>query len=130
MKRLNNFKTFESSSNFLTEEQIRDIFVELVDEGYTFNFYSGHMGIYYFDFRKNFTEGFDFNTNTYSYGCQDLESMNKQVQLVFSVLEEVKSRLNSMDYSIGFEPEFSFSEETLFCITCHMSHKSVEDDLD
>lgn len=132
VKKVSNFKQFNESVKFITKDDIEEIFIDLIDDGYQFNFYSEHMGIYYFDFRKNFTEGFDFNLNTSKYGCQDLDSMGKEIQKVLSILKDSKQRLNSMGYDIGFEPEFAFSEDTLFCITCHMSHKSIkdEDDLD
>lgn len=135
MKRLSKFKAFESNElQYLSKDDIEEIFLDLIDDGYQFNFYSKVTTLYptsyYFDFRKKFNESFDFNTDTLRYGCQDLDSMSKEVQKVLSLLKDVKERINSMGYDIGFEPEFSFSEDTVFCITCHMSHKSIKDEND
>jgi hypothetical protein len=128
-----NFKTFESTeSKYLSQDDIQEIFLDLIDDGYQFNFYSKVTTLYptsyYFDFRKQFNEAFNFNTETLRYGCQDLDSMSNEIQKVLSILKDAKERINSMGYDIGFEPEFSFSEDTLFCITCHMSHGSIKDE--
>jgi hypothetical protein len=53
--------------------------------------------------------------------------MQTEIKKVFDSLKVAKDRINSMGYDIGFEPEFAFSEDTLFCIVCHMSHSSVKD---
>lgn len=137
VKKVSNFKQFNESneSTKLTKDDIEEIFIDLIDDGYLFQFYNKVSDLYpnyYFDFRKQYIRQFDFNLNTSKYGCQDLDSMGKEIQKVLSILKDSKQRLNSMGYDIGFEPEFAFSEDTLFCITCHMSHKSIkdEDDLD
>ena len=136
VKKVSNFKQFNESneSTKLTKDDIEEIFIDLIDDGYLFQFYSKVSDLYptnyYFDFRKQYIRQFDFNLNTSKYGCQDLDSMGNEVQKVLEVLKNAKQRLNSMGYDIGFEPEFSFSEDTLFCITCHMSHKSIKDEDD
>ena len=136
VKKVSNFQQFNESnySTKLTKEDIEEIFIDLIDDGYLFQFYSKVSDLYptnyYFDFRKQYIRQFDFNLNTSKYGCQDLDSMGNEVQKVLEVLKNAKQRLNSMGYDIGFEPEFSFSEDTLFCITCHMAHSTVKDEDD
>ncbi len=136
MKKVSNFKQFNESNDSvkLTKEDIEEIFIDLIDEGYLFQFYNKVSELYptnyYFDFRKQYIRQFDFNLNTSKYGCQDLDSMSKEIQKILDILKNAKQRLNSMGYDIGFEPEFSFSEDTLFCITCHMSHSSIKDEDD
>lgn len=101
--------------------------MDLLDKNYTLDLYrTNQAGTYYFDFKKEVTSGFDFNDDVYSYGCQDLDSMNKEVREVFEILKESKERLNSMGYDIGFKPEFSFSETTLIHIDCSMAHNSIK----
>ncbi len=136
VKKVSNFKQFNESneSTKLTKEDIEEIFIDLIDDGYLFQFYNKVSDLYptnyYFDFRKQYIRQFDFNLNTSKYGCQDLDSMGKEIQKVLEVLKNAKQRLNSMGYDIGFEPEFSFSEDTLFCITCHMAHSTIKDEDD
>ncbi len=144
VKKVSNFKQFNESNDSvkLTKEDIEEIFIDLIDEGYLFQFYNTsawrysanvsdlYPTNYYFDFRKQYIRQFDFNLNTSKYGCQDLDSMGKEIQKILDILKNAKQRLNSMGYDIGFEPEFAFSEDTLFCITCHMSHRSIKDEDD
>jgi hypothetical protein len=133
MKRIVKFKKFESQTYRLEKSDLEEIFIDLIDDDYFITLYGEgnldklHPGAYYFDLRKQFNEQFDFDTKTLSYGCRDLDSMQTEIKKVFDSLKVAKDRINSMGYDIGFEPEFSFSEDTLFCIVCHMSHSSVKD---
>jgi hypothetical protein len=133
MKRIVKFKKFESQTYRLEKSDLEEIFIDLIDDDYFITLYGEgkldklHQGTYYFDLRKQFNEQFDFDTKTLSYGCRDLDSMQTEIKKVFDSLKVAKDRINSMGYDIGFEPEFSFSEDTLFCIVCHMSHSSVKD---
>lgn len=136
MKRIVKFKKFESQTYKIEKSDLEEIFIDLIDDDYLITLYGEgsldklHPGTYYFDLRKQFSEQFDFDTKTLSYGCRDLDSMQTEIKKVFESLKVAKDRINSMGYDIGFEPEFSFSEDTLFCITCHMSHKSIKDEND
>jgi hypothetical protein len=133
MKRIVKFKKFESQTHQIEKSDLEEIFIDLIDDDYLLTVYGEgkldklHPGTYYFDLRKQFSEQFDFDTKTLSYGCRDLDSMQTEIKKVFDSLKVAKDRINSMGYDIGFEPEFAFSEDTLFCITCHMSHSSDED---
>ena len=137
MKRIVKFKKFESQTHQIEKSDLEEIFIDLIDDDYLLTVYGDgkldklHPGTYYFDLRKQFSEQFDFDTKTLSYGCRDLDAMQTEIKKVFESLKVAKDRINSMGYNIGFEPEFAFSEDTLFCITCHMSQssdKDVEDD--
>jgi len=136
MKRILEFKRFESQVHQIEKSDLEEIFIDLIDEDYLLTVYGEgkldrlHQGTYYFDLRKQFSEQFDFDTKTLSYGCRDLDSMQNEIKKVFESLKVAKDRINSMGYEIGFEPEFSFSEDTLFCITCHMSPITDKDEDD
>ena len=136
MKRIVKFKKFESQTHQIEKSDLEEIFIDLIDDDYLLTVYGEgkldklHPDTYYFDLRKQFSEQFDFDTKTLSYGCRDLDSMQTEIKKVFDSLKVAKDRINSMGYDIGFEPEFAFSEDTLFCITCHMSHKSIKDEND
>ena len=131
MRNLKSFKIFESDRPYITKADIELIFIELIDDGYEFNFYTNEDGVsgsYYFDLRKKFNKKFDFNTDVYKYGCRDLDSMQEEIKKVFEVLRVSKEVLSEMKYEIGFEPEFAFSEDTLFSITCHLAHSNIKDE--
>ena len=133
MKRIVKFKKFESQTHQIEKSDLEEIFIDLIDDYYLLTVYGEgnlnklHPGTYYFDLKKQFSEQFDFDTKTLSYGCRDLDSMQTEIKKVFDSLKVAKDRINSMGYDIGFEPEFAFSEDTLFCIVCHMSHSGVKD---
>lgn len=132
MKRIKNFYKFESNSVEISKSDIEEIFIDLLDDDYLLTVYGDgkldrlHPGTFYFDLRKQFSEAFDFDTETMSYGCRDIDSMQKEIVKVLEVLKVSKQRINSMGYDIGFEPEFSFSEDTLFTITCHLSPSTTK----
>lgn len=136
MKKLSKFKQFNESNDSIeiSKQDIEEIFIEFIDNGYLFTMYGDgrldriYPGTFYFDFRKQFSKNFDFEDSSLSYGCKDLDSMQSEIEKVFEILKDCKHKLNSMGYKIGFEPEFTFSEDTLFCITCHMSHSDTKDD--
>ena len=46
------------------------------------------------------------------------------------IMEESKSRLESMGYTIGFEFEFNFSITSQLNIVCHMQHSKHDRDDD
>ena len=134
MKRIKDFYKFESNNTDISKSDLEEIFIDLLDDDYLLTVYGDgkldklHPGTFYFDLRKQFSEQFDFNTKTLSYGCRDLDAMQNEIKKVFESLKVAKDRINSMGYEIGFEPEFSFSEDTLFCLTCHMSPMTNKDD--
>jgi hypothetical protein len=146
------FKTFESKVEYLSIEDINEIFIEVLDLGYVAKFYGGGIsnntsvgtfaqlladrdgrsgakfGIYYFDLKKESKSSFGWIDNSYAWGCTDLLAMSKEMNDLLLILDDIKERLNSMGYTVGFEPEFSFSENSMFSIVCHMQHSSHDED--
>lgn len=126
-QRLKSFKTFESKSEFISEDDIKDIFVDLLDKEYTIKFYDNKFGKYYFDLKLEDNSGFEYIEDSDNvWGCTDLNSMSRELTSLFEILDDAKQRLNSMGYLVGFEPEFSFSESSHFSVSCHIAHSSLD----
>jgi hypothetical protein len=126
------FKTFESKEEHLSVEDINEIFIEVFDLGYVAKFYNkdSRKGIYYFDLKKESQRSFGWMTTGHSWGCTDMKEMSKEMSDLFSLLDDIKERLNSMGYTIGFEPEFSFAESSMFSIVCNMQYSSQDEEED
>ena len=124
------FKTFESKVEYLTVEDINEIFIEVLDLGYISKFYDAKFGKYYFDLKKESQNSFGWIDAGNAWGCTDLQAMSKEMTNLFSLLDDIKERLNSMGYTVGFEPEFSFAESSMFSIVCHIQHSSQDEDED
>jgi hypothetical protein len=124
------FKTFESKVEYLTVEDINEIFIEVLDLGYISKFYDAKFGKYYFDLKKESQNSFGWIDAGNTWGCTDLLAMSKEMTNLFSLLDDIKERLNSMGYTVGFEPEFSFAESSMFSIVCHIQHSSQDEDED
>ena len=124
------FKTFESKEEHLSVEDIKEIFIEVLDLGYVPTFYKTSFGGYYFDLKKESQGSFNWIVVDKVWGCTDLLAMSKEMTSLFSILDDIKERLNSMGYTVGFEPEFSFGETSMFSIPCHIQHSSQDEDED
>lgn len=128
------FKTFESKEEHLSVEDIKEIFIEVLDLGYAATFKlqatDAKFGKYYFDLKKESQNSFGWIDAGASWGCTDLLAMSKEMTSLFSILDDIKERLNSMGYTVGFEPEFSFAESSMFSIPCHIQHSSQDEDED
>ena len=126
-QRLKTFKTFESNSEFISEDDIKDIFADLLDNGYNINFYDSKFGKYYFDLKLEDNSGFEYiEDNDNVWGCTDLNSMSRAITSLLEILDDAKQRLNSMEYLVGFDPEFSFGETSYFSVSCHIAHSSLD----
>jgi hypothetical protein len=130
-QRLKKFKTFESDinkvGNFLSEDDIRDIFADLLDNGYEITFYDSKFGKYYFDLKLEDNSGFEYiEDNDNVWGCTDLNSISRALTSLLEILDDAKQRLNSMGYLAGFDPEFSFGETSHFSVSCHIAHSSLD----
>ena len=126
-QRLKSFKTFESKSEFISEDDIKDIFIDLLDKGYNITFYDSKFGKYYFDLKLEDNSGFEYlEDNDNVWGCTDLNSMSRELTSLFEILDDAKQRLNSMSYLVGFDPEFSFGETSHFSVSCHIAHSSLD----
>jgi hypothetical protein len=124
------FKTFESKVEYLSVEDINEIFIEVLDLGYVAKFYDANFGKYYFDLKKESQNSFGWIDAGNAWGCTDLLSMSKEMTDIFTILDDIQERLNSMGYTVGFEPEFSFAESSMFSIVCHIQHSSKDEDED
>jgi len=125
------FKTFESKEEHLSVEDINEIFIEVFDLGYVATFYDASTStIPYFDLKKESQSqnSFGWIDAGAAWGCTDLLAMSKEMASLFSILDDIKERLNSMGYTVGFEPEFSFGETSMFSISCHIQHSSQDED--
>lgn len=126
-QRLKTFKTFESNSEFISEDDIKDIFADLLDKGYKITFYDSKFGKYYFDLKLEDNSGFEYiEDNDNVWGCTDLNSMSRELTSLLEILDDAKQRLNSMEYLVGFDPEFSFGETSYFSVSCHIAHSSLD----
>ena len=126
-KSFKDFKTFESNSEFISEDDIKDIFADLLDKGYEITFYDSKFGKYYFDLKLEDNSGFEYlEDNDNVWGCTDLNSMSRELTSVLEILDDAKQRLNSMEYLAGFEPEFSFGGTSFLSISCHIAHSSLD----
>lgn len=110
------FKTFESKVEYLSVEDIKEIFIEVLDLGYVPTFYKSTKRSFYFDLKKETQGSFNWIEVDNAWGCTDLLAMSKEMTNLFSLLDDIKERLNSMGYTVGFEPEFSFAETSMFSI--------------
>jgi hypothetical protein len=126
-QRLKSFKTFESKSEFISEDDIKDIFADLLDKGYNITFYDSKFGKYYFDLKLEDNSGFEYiHDSDNVWGCTDLNSMSRELTSLLEILDDGKQRLESMEYLAGFEPEFSFGETSHFSVSCHIAHSSLD----
>lgn len=126
-QRLKTFKTFESNSEFISEDDIKDIFADLLDKGYKITFYDSKFGKYYFDLKLEDNSGFEYIQDSDNvWGCTDLNSISRELTSLLEILDDAKQRLNSMEYLVGFDPEFSFGETSYFSVSCHIAHSSLD----
>lgn len=116
---------------FLTISEILDIFVELTDLGFVSKLYDESRekyGIYFIEFRKTMSENnFGLIMKGGAYGITNLDAVKKELD-IFSILDDAKSRLESMRYTIGFDMEFNFNCSADLSVTCHIQHSSLDQD--
>ena len=130
----------KESNEYIDEKTINDIFIDLIDMDFTLTFVDGSRGFggdkqkgakWFIDIKKNVESKYDYNENDYSYGVSNLESMKLDISNILDALEEAKSTLNSMEYTVGYEIEFNFNDTSMFSITCHIQHNdTIENDDD
>lgn len=127
-EKVKKFKLFEdNSTEFLTNDDVKDYFIELLDNGYTIQFFgrvSHYNGKYFFTMRKDVPdESFGFVEDGNVYGFTDLDKIEEELN-IFKILKESKDRLEAIGYKIAFEFEFNIAISTQFNITGHMKHSS------
>lgn len=134
MKKLFNFRLFESKEEYLDYLTIKDIFIELVDEGYEMILYDNDLskiGKYFFDFKKQLTEyELGYIDKGHAYGYSNLEKIKSEINKSLSIIEEARDRLTDMGYTIAYEMEFNFSAGSLISITCHLQHSKYDQEED
>lgn len=137
MKIKKTFQEFIKESNeYIDEKTISDIFIDLIDMDFTLTFVTNSITIkdkgakYFIDLKKTVDSKYDYIENDFSYGVSNLEPMKLDVTKVLDALQSAKETLNSMEYTVGYEIEFNFNDQSQFFITCHIQHNDTIDDKD
>lgn len=119
-------KKFESYNNrYLSIDDIKEIFIELLDEGYSFvdktPKTSAKVERYFFELRYDYDNySLGYIDNNYAHGITNLEFLRKKINQSLSILNKIKDRINSVGYTIGFEFEFNLSNSSYIVIYCNM----------
>lgn len=139
--RVKNFKQFENkevpnfdiplrgtkknTSDFLSEDDIRDLFSELLDQDYKIEFVDTTSDTtLFFDLKKIFSEDtFGLIEKGSAYGVSDIRRIQEEPPKFLNIIEEIKLRLNKIGYEIGFEFEFHFGATSMIFASCHAQHK-------
>ena len=123
--KVKNFKQFESNKEFLSEDDMRDLFVELLDQDYKIEFHdTASESSFFFDIKKTFSEEtFKPITKGSAYGVSDIQRIQEEPPKFLTIIEDVKLRLNEIGYEIGFEFEFHFGLTSMIFAACHAQHK-------
>lgn len=127
----------KESNEYIDEKTINDIFIDLIDMDFTLKILKSNYGDkgakYLIDLKKSVDSKYDYIENDFSYGVSNLESMKADITKVLDSLQSAKETLMSMDYTIGYEIGFNFSDQSLFGISCHIQHNdtiAIADGLD
>ena len=128
--RIVNFKKFNEAKEvitYLTVDEIKDIFVDIFDEGYGVEFFEENqkIGRYFFEFTKKLSLDRLELAKDHS-GYNGIDYIKKEFDIV-SMFNDPKNRLESMGYLISFEFDFTIistspNNNTLI-IVCHLHHK-------
>jgi hypothetical protein len=94
-----------------------DFTFEIIDQA--------RAGRWYIDIKKTTDSKYDYLENDYSYGVSNLEPMKLDITKVLDILQDAKETLNSMEYTVGYEIEFNFSDQSQFFISCHIQHNDT-----
>jgi hypothetical protein len=127
-------KKFESygQDSYLSTEDINDLFIELIDNGFSIKIYQEYLsniGKYFFEFKKSYADDSFGNINYgQAYGFTDLHMINKEISSCLEYLEKIKERIYKMGYTIAFEFEFNFSISSHIIVVCHMQHSKYNTD--
>ena len=121
----------KESNEYIDEKTIKDIFIDLIDMDFTLTFVTNSITIkdkgakYFIDLKKTVDSKYDYIENDFSYGVSNLEPMKVDITKVLDILQSAKETLNSMEYTIGYEIEFNFNDESQFFISCHIQHNDT-----
>ena len=124
----------KESNEYIDEKTINDIFIDLIDMDFTLEVVNSNYGDkgakYFIDLKKTVDSKYDYIENDFSYGVSNLEPMKVDITKVLDILQLAKETLNSMEYTIGYEIEFNFNDESQFFISCHIQHNDTIGDKD
>ncbi len=140
--RLSNFKQFnesDDSSGIVSVDEIKDIFADLIDEGYVIKIHGHSQDNAFFEFEKKLSSDQLGAINKNSvYGYSNINAIVDEYNKL-SILDGIKGMLNSMGYLIGFEFEsdLTASSDRNIKIMCHLEYdvdwvpeELSEDDID
>ena len=143
MKIKKTYKEFIKESNeYIDEKTINDIFIDLIDMDFTINVilptllqrgpnWSIKNGSkWYIELKKSVNSKYDYIENDFSYGVSNLEPMKLDITKVLDILQSAKETLNSMEYTVGYEIEFNFNDQSQFYVSCHIQHNDTIDGVD
>ena len=123
-------------NEYIDEKTINDIFIDLIDMDFTLTFIDGYRASkdkgakYFIDLKKTANSKYDYIENDYAYGVSNLEPMKVDISKVLDALQSAKETLNSMEYTVGYEIEFNFNDQSQFQISCHIQHNDTIQDND
>ena len=124
----------KESNEYIDEKTINDIFIDLIDMDFTIDVIDGpeNWSIkkgskWYIDLKKSINSKYDYIENDYSYGVSNLDPMKLDITKVLDILQSAKETLNSMEYTIGYEIEFNFNDQSQFYVACHIQHNDIID---
>ena len=116
----------KESNEYIDEKTINDIFIDLIDMDFTLEILNSNYGDkgakYFIDLKKTVDSKYDYIENDFSYGVSNLEPMKVDITKVLDILQSAKETLMSMEYTIGYEIGFNFSDQSQFGISCHIQH--------
>ena len=119
----------KESNEYIDEKTINDIFIDLIDMDFTLEVVNSNYGDkgakYFIDLKKTVDSKYDYIENDFSYGVSNLEPMKLDITKVLDILQSAKETLNSMEYTIGYEIEFNFNDQSQFFISCHIQHNDT-----
>ena len=125
----------KESSEFIDEKTIKEVFIDLIDMDFSFHPLSNKItskqnGKWYIDISKKVESKYDYIENDSSYGITNLEPMKLDITKVLDILQDAKETLMSMEYTVGYEIEFNFNDQSQFFISCHIQHNDTIGDED
>jgi hypothetical protein len=117
-------------SEYIDEKTIKEVFIDLIDMDFSFRMLSNNItskqnGKWYIDISKKVESKYDYIENDSSYGVTNLEPMKLDITKVLDILQSAKETLMSMEYTVGYEIEFNFNDQSQFFIACHIQHNDT-----
>lgn len=129
----------KESNEYIDYKTIEDIFIDLIDMDFTLKVVGVQdgglrilekIGKWHIELRKTFESKYDYIENEHAYGVSNLEPMKVDINKVLDALQSAKETLNSMEYTVGYEIEFNFNDQSQFFISCHIQHNDTIEDKD